>query len=297
LVSFLWLNLGELKTNKKMKKIVLFAFAMFGAFSMQAQIQSPQPSPFSAVMQRVGLTDVNLEYSRPSMRGRTIMGNLVPYDKIWRTGANARTKISFSTDVMIGGKNVAAGTYAIFTKPGISAWDVYFYAEPQGNGTPQEWDESKVAAHFKAEPMAMEMPVETFTITFDDLNNNGATLGMLWENTYVGVPFTVPSKEMTIKSIEATMSGPSANDYFAAASFYYDEGMDLQKAKEWIDKAVSMNKNAFWMMRAQSLIYAKMGNKAGAIDAAKRSLAAAKAANNADYIKLNEDSLKEWGAM
>ncbi|WP_297763233.1 DUF2911 domain-containing protein [uncultured Muriicola sp.] len=280
-----------------MKKVVFIAIAFIASLSMQAQIQAPQPSPFSTVMQRVGLTDVTVEYSRPSMRGRTIFGNLVPFDKIWRTGANARTKITFSTDVTVGDGSLKAGSYAIFTKPSASSWDVYFYTETTGGGTPQEWDESKVAAQIKVNTMPVEMPIETFTISFDDMHSSGSTLGMMWENTYVGVPFMVPSKEMTIKSIEATMGGPSGNDYFAAASFYYDEGMDLNKAKEWIDKAVSMNENAFWMMRAQSLIYAKMGNKKGAIEAAKRSLAVAKAANNADYVKMNQDSLKEWGAM
>ena len=280
-----------------MKKLVFIAIAFIASLSMQAQIQAPQPSPFATLTQRVGLTDVSVEYSRPSMRGRTIFGNLVPFDKIWRTGANARTKITFSTDVTIGDGSLKAGSYAIFTKPSASSWDVYFYTETAGGGTPQEWDESKVAAQIKVNTMPVEMPIETFTISFDDMHSSGATLGMMWENTYVGVPFMVPSKEMTVKSIEAAMKGPSANDYFSAATFYYDEGMDLNKAKEWIDKAVSMNENAFWMMRAQSLIYAKMGDKKGAIEAAKRSLAVAKAANNADYVKMNEDSLKEWGAM
>jgi len=280
-----------------MKKVVFIAIAFIASLSMQAQIQAPQPSPFATLTQRVGLTDVSVEYSRPSMRGRTIFGNLVPFDKIWRTGANARTKITFSTDVTVGDGSLKAGSYAVFTKPNASSWDVYFYTETSGGGTPQEWDDSKVAAQIRVNTMPVEMPIETFTISFDDMHSSGATLGMMWENTYVGVPFMVPSKEMTIKSIEATMGGPSANDYFSAASFYYDEGMDLNKAKEWIDKAVSMNENAFWMMRAQSLIYAKMGNKKGAIEAAKRSLAVAKAANNADYVKMNQDSLKEWGAM
>jgi hypothetical protein len=280
-----------------MKKVVFIAIAFIASLSMQAQIQAPQPSPFATLTQRVGLTDVSVEYSRPSMRGRTIFGNLVPFDKIWRTGANARTKITFSTDVTVGDGSLKAGTYAVFTKPSAAAWDVYFYTESDGGGAPQELDESKVAAQIKVNTMPVEMPIETFTITFDDIHSGGATLGMMWENTYVGVPFMVPSKEMTLKSIDATMGGPSANDYFSAATFYYDEGMDLNKAKTWIDKAVSMNENAFWMMRAQSLIYAKMGNKKGAIEAAKRSLAVAKAANNADYVKMNEDSLKEWGAM
>lgn len=280
-----------------MKKVVFIAIAFIASLSMQAQIQAPQPSPFATLTQRVGLTDVSVEYSRPSMRGRTIFGNLVPFDKIWRTGANARTKITFSTDVTVGDGSLKAGTYAIFTKPSATSWDVYFYTESDGGGAPQELDESKIAAQIKVNTMTMEMPIETFTITFDDMHSSGATLGILWENTYVGVPFMVPSKEMTLKSIDATMGGPSANDYFSAATFYFDEGMDLNKAKTWIDKAVSMNENAFWMMRAQSLIYAKMGNKKGAIEAAKRSLAVAKAANNADYVKMNEDSLKEWGAM
>ncbi|NNJ89678.1 MAG: DUF2911 domain-containing protein [Eudoraea sp.] len=280
-----------------MKKVVFIAIAFIASLSMQAQIQAPAPSPFSTVMQRVGLTDVTVEYSRPSMRGRTIFGNLVPFDKIWRTGANARTKITFSTDVTVGDGTLKAGSYAIFTKPTASSWDVYFYTETGGGGTPQEWDESKVAAQIKVNTMPVEMPIETFTITFDDMHSGGAVLGMMWENTYVGVPFMVPSKEMTMKSIDAVMAGPSANDYFSAATFYYDEGMDLSKAKVWIDKAVSMNENAFWMTRAQSLIYAKMGDKKGAIEAAKRSLEVAKAANNADYVKMNQDSLKEWGAM
>jgi hypothetical protein len=280
-----------------MKKFVLILVAFAATLTLQAQIAAPQPSPSSTLIQRVGLTDVTVEYSRPSMRGRTIFGNLVPYDKIWRTGANARTKITFSDDVTIDGKTLKAGTYAIFTKPGMTSWEVYFYTETAGGGTPQQWDDSKVAAMMTAKVDVMDMPVETFTITLDNLHNSGGTLGMLWENTYVGVPFMVPSKEMTMKSIDAVMAGPSANDYFSAATFYFDEGMDLQKAKVWIDKAVSMNDKAFWMMRTQSLIYAKMGDKKGAIEAAKKSMAAAKAANNADYVKMNMDSLKEWGAM
>ena len=271
--------------------------AVLAAIPLMAQIQSPQPSPSSKITQKVGLTDVTVEYSRPSMRGRKVMGNLVPYGKLWRTGANQNTMISFSTAATIGDSTLEPGTYAVFTTPGESSWDVYFYTDTNNWGTPQEWDESKVAATYKAEVYNMEAPVETFTITIDDLHNSGATLGLLWENTYVGVPFTVPAKEMTMKSIESVMNGPSANDYFAAASFYFQEGEDLGKAKEWIDKAVSMNSNAFWMMRLQSLIYAKMGDKKGAIAAAKKSLAGAKAANNADYVKMNEDSLKEWGGM
>jgi tetratricopeptide (TPR) repeat protein len=280
-----------------MKKLLLLVAAAACSFSLQGQITTPQPSPFSKIHQVVGLTDVSVEYSRPSMRGRTIFGDLVPFDKIWRTGANARTKITFSDDVTIGETTLKAGTYAIFTKPGQSSWDVYFYTETGGGGTPSSWDDSKVAAQLNVPVYAMAEDVETFTISIDNLNNNGATLGMIWENTYVGVPFNVPTKAKASRSIEAVMGGPSGNDYFSAALYYLQEDMDLNKAKMWIDKAVSMNDKAFWMSRQQSLIYAKLGDKDGAIKAAKKSLADAKAANNADYVKMNMDSLKEWGAM
>lgn len=280
-----------------MKKSLLFVAALVASFTLQGQISTPQPSPFAKMHQVVGLTDVSLEYSRPSMRGRTIFGDLVPYDKLWRTGANARTKVTFGDDVTIAGNTLKAGTYAIFTKPGMNSWDVYFYTESGGGGTPADWDDSKVAAKANVPVNKMTEDVQTFTITIDNLTNNGATLSMWWEKTYVEIPFGVPTVDKAKNSIEAVMDGPSANDYFSAALYYLQEDMDLNKAKEWIDKAVSMNERAFWMSRQQSLIYAKLGDKEGAIKAAKKSLAAAQAANNADYIKMNMDSLKEWGAM
>lgn len=280
-----------------MKKLTLLAFVLAFVFTANAQIQTPQPSPFSKVKQTVGLTDVVLEYSRPSMKGRTIFGGLVPYDKIWRTGANARTKITFSDDVTIGGQEVKAGSYAIFTKPGETSWEVIFYDDPDGFGTPQELDESKIAAKTTAEVNNLPMEVETFTMTFDRLHNDGATLGFIWANAYVGVPFEVPTASKAMKSIDAVMGGPSANDYYQAAAYYYASEKDLDKASAWVDKAVSMNDEAFWVMRLQSLIHAKNGNKQKAIEAAKRSLEVAKAAGNDDYVKMNMDSLKEWGAM
>ncbi|MGX1930450.1 DUF2911 domain-containing protein [Flagellimonas sp. 2504JD4-2] len=280
-----------------MKKLALFAFAALLAVTVDAQLQTPQPSPDAKLKQTVGLTEVKVEYSRPSMRGRTIFGNLVPYDKLWRTGANKNSTITFSDDVTIDGQEVKAGSYAIFTKPGQSSWEVIFYADTNNWGTPREWDDSKVAAKTTAQVYNMPMSVETFTMTIDDLHNNGATLGMLWDKAYVGVKFEVPTLAKAEKSIEAVMAGPSAGDYYASASYYYEEGKDLNKAKEWIAKAVEMRPDAFWVMRRQSLILAKLGDKKGAIEAAKQSLKVAEEAGNADYVKLNKDSLKEWGAL
>lgn len=260
-------------------------------------MQTPAPSPSSSITQMVGLTEVQVAYSRPSMKGRTVFGNLVPYGAVWRTGANANTTVSFSDNVTVGGKELKAGTYAVFTKPGADSWEVYFYSDTSNWGTPAKWDEAKVAAKVNVPVVSLSRKVETFTVSVDDLTNNGATLGMSWEQSYVGVPFGVPTKEKAMKSIETAMSGPTGNDYFSAASYYFQEGLEMDKAKEWIDKAVAMNPDAFWMSRQQSLIYAKMGDKDGAIAAAKKSLAAAQKAGNADYVKMNQDSLREWGAM
>ena len=268
-------------------------------FSVNAQIQTPAPSPFAKVEQKVGLTDVSLEYSRPNMRGRTIFGDLVPYGEVWRTGANARTKITFSDDVTVNGQTLKAGSYAIFTKPSKESWEVYFYTDYNGGGTPQDWDESKVAAKVTAEVYPMPMQIETFTMTFDDLTSSSATLGMLWSDVYVGVKFDVPTDKTVSASIDKVMKGPGAGDYYAAAVYYLQEGKDINQAKTWIDKAIAMagDKAPFWQLRQQSLIYAKAGDKKGAIAAAKKSLAAAEAAGNADYVKMNKDSLKEWGGM
>ena len=280
-----------------MKKITVFLLSVFTGFLGLAQIETPAPSPSSTLNQNVGLTEVTVKYSRPSMRGRTVFGNLVPFGKVWRTGANANTTISFSDDVVVAGQSLKAGTYAIFTKPESDFWEVYFYTDTDNWGAPQQWDASKVAATAKVPAKKSSWPVETFSITIDNINNNGATLGMHWENTSVEVPFEVPTKSEAMESIKRVMAGPSGNDYFAAASYYYQEGLDLNTAKIWADKAVEMNPEAFWMSRLQSLIYAKLGDTKGAIAAAKKSLAAAQKAGNADYVKMNEDSLKEWGAM
>ncbi len=281
-----------------MKSIIfIFSFIMLSIGAI-AQIDTPQPSPLQKIEQTVGLTTVNLEYSRPSMKGRTIFGDLVPFDKMWRTGANASTKITFGNGVEIGGKTLDAGTYAIYTKPAASNWQVYFYKDISSWGTPEKWDESKVAAQVTVPISPMPQASETFTMSFDDLKNDSAVLRITWEKTSVGVPIKFFTDQMVSKSIDRAMNGPEAGDYYAAAVYYLESGKDINQAKTWIDKAIEMNKEPkFWQMRQKSLIYAKAGDKKGAIEAAKKSMELAKAAGNNDYIALNEKSLKEWGAM
>ncbi|RLD30199.1 MAG: dihydrolipoamide dehydrogenase [Bacteroidetes bacterium] len=277
-----------------MKKLILIAIAITLSYAVNAQIKTPAPSPFSKIEQKVGLTDVTLEYSRPSMRGRTIFGGLVPFGKIWRTGANANTKITFSEDVMVGDKTLKAGSYAIFTIPQVDKWEVVFYTET-GGGAPKELDMEKVAAKVTAEVYPLGMDIQSFTMSFDDVTSNSAVIGILWEQSYVGVKFNVPTDNTVMASIDKALGGPGFGDYYAAASYYYGEGKDINKAKEWIDKAMSMTETPrFWQLRQQSLIYAKAGDKEGAIKAAKASLAAAEEAGNADYVKMNKESIAEW---
>ena len=274
------------------------AFAL--AFSVNAQVETPQPSPFSKIEQKVGLTDITIEYSRPSVKGRKIFGGLEPYGgNVWRTGANKNTTVEFSDDVVIAGTKVKAGKYAIFTKlNSATQWDVMFYTDTENWGTPRNWDDSKVAATAKVDVMEIPFNVETMAIDINSITNGGAHLEIIWEKSYAAVPFTVPTDAKVQASIDKALNGPAMGDYYNAAVYYVSEGKDPKQAKMWIDKAMSMTDTPrFWHLRQKSLIYAAAGDKAGAIEAAKASLADAEKSGNAGYVKMNKDSLKEWGAM
>lgn len=264
----------------------------------KAQVKTPQASPFSKTEQVVGLTNVEIEYSRPGVKARTIYGDLVPFGKHWRTGANANTIIGFNNDVEINGKKLAAGKYALFTTPKADSWDVIFYNDTNNWGLPQKWDDAKVALTTTVKPVALSGSVETFTIEVSNITNNSATLDLVWEKTRVSVPFNVPTQDLAMASIEKTLAGPSMSDYFSAAQYYYQSDKDMKKALLWINNAVSMTPagkdTPFWYLRLKSLIQAKLGDKKGAIETAKYSLEGAKKAGNADYEKMNKDSIAEW---
>jgi hypothetical protein len=277
------------------KKLIALVLFVGLTYTTNAQVQTPQPSPFSKVEQKVGLTDVTIEYSRPGVKGRTIFGDLVPYGKTWRTGANANTKITFGNDVTVGETTLKAGTYAIFTIPNKESWDLMFYSDSDNWGTPREWDDNKVAAKATAKVHEVPFNVESFTIDINNLHSDSATIDIMWEKTYVSIPFSVPTDAVATASIDKIMAGPSVGDYFSAAKYYYDSGKDMKKARGWIDTAVALRKEpAFWHIRLQSLIYAKLGDKKGAIEAAKRSLELATKDGNADYVKMNKESIAEW---
>lgn len=281
-----------------MKKIIFILAVIVANFTIEAQVKTPQPSPKSTLNQVVGLTDVTVEYSRPSAKGRIIFGDLVPFGKLWRTGANANSTVSFSDDVVIGGKTLKKGKYAIFTIPKADVWEVDFYTTTDNWGIPENWDENKVAVSVMVDPIALSNNVDSFTIGVNNLTNDSATLDISWEKTMVSVKFEVPTQKTAMASIEKVLAGPTAGDYFSSAQYFLNSNGDLNKALEYINKSISMTKPGndvpFWYYRQKSLIQAKLGDKAGAIETAKLSLAGATKEKNDDYVKMNNDSIKEW---
>lgn len=282
-----------------MKNLILTFFTILLTASLNAQVKTPQPSPLGTNSQKVGMTNVTVEYSRPSVKGRTIFGDLVPYGKIWRTGANANTKITVDTEITVDGQELKAGTYALYTIPNKDSWEIIFYTDTENWGTPKKWDDTKIAAKTKVQAFPVPFNVETMMIGFNEITGNGAHLELIWEKTYIAIPFEVPTDKIVMASIEATMNAePKTNDYYAAAVYYLNNDKDINLAQKWIDKAVKQQKKKpkFWVIRQQSLIHAKAGDTKGAIKAAKKSLELAEKANNRDYINMNKASIKEWEA-
>ena len=281
-----------------MKTLMITLVLLFSFTFSNAQIETPQPSPSSMVEQVVGLTTVTVKYSRPSMRDRQIFGNLVPFGEVWRTGANENTVITFSNDVSILGNDIKKGKYALYTKPMESEWEVYLYSKTDNWGKPEEWNEDLIAAQFKVKAQNIDRTQESFRISFDNLSANKGHLEMVWANTMVEIPVEVPTDNAVMASIDQAMKGTTAREYYSAASYYYSQEKDISQAKEWIDVAMNkMEEAPYWMLRQQSLIYAKAGDEKEAIQVAQQSLKKAKEAGNSDYVKMNKDSLKEWGAM
>ncbi|WP_264550866.1 DUF2911 domain-containing protein [Flavobacterium sp. N2038] len=278
-----------------MKKILIALAIIITPFVSEAQVKTPQASPKGYIKQTVGLTDVEVTYSRPGARGRAVFGNLVPFGKLWRTGANENTIINFGDDVVIDGKTLKKGKYAIYTIPKIESWEVIFYLSTDNWGLPENWSDAYVALRTTVKENALPTPVETFTIGINGLDPNFGYLEMSWENSHVALKFEVPTAKMATASIEKTLAGPTANDYFAAAQYLFQSNGNIDTARTYVDKSLDMSTDKpYFILRLKSLIQAKQGDKKGAVETAKASLAAAETANNQDYVKMNKDSIAEW---
>lgn len=276
------------------------SLALAGSVAAQTpaapKLTFPQASPPATLKQQVGVTDIEIAYSRPSAKGRKIFGGLVPYGEIWRTGANSATRISFSTPVKVGGVDLPAGNYEMFTIPNESEWTFIFQSlkdRPQW-GT-YAYDAKNDSARATAKPIATPRPTETFAITLSDLSDQGATLNLYWENIRVPLPIAVDTKGLLVPQIEAAMNAPTPPDpmtRFFAAMFYYENNHDLPKALEWINAAIAGRPGQMWMIYRKGLILEKMGDKAGAKAAAEESLALTEKAPAGglrdEYLRLNQ---------
>jgi hypothetical protein len=282
-----------------MKLNILLAAAIFAfGTTASAQLTTPQPSPTATLTQKVGLTDVEVIYSRPGAKGRTVFGDLVPFGEIWRTGANSATKIKVSSDVKIGSIDVPTGQYAIYTIPGKDEWTIILhkYLENWGAGG---YDQTQDLGRFTIKPSKMMDKYETFTIDFSDLTTSTGNLNLIWENTKISIPVITPADEMVEKQIAKVMEGPSANDYYQSARFFLEKEKNLDQALVYINKAVESRSDAFWYVHVQAKILAKLGKKKEALASAEKSLAMAKAAKDGDfgYISNNEKLIKEIKSM
>lgn len=271
---------------------------LFLAVVAEAQVQTPQPSPTASVSTVVGLTDVKVDYSRPRAKGRKIFGEgadvVVPYGKLWRTGANSGTKITFGDDVTIEGTKVAKGEYLIFTWPGASEWTIALYKDVKIGGNTDDYKTENEAANFKVKSSKLSEKVEMFTVNITDLSddNKTAKVELAWENTSVKFGVAVDYDAKVMKSIE-TATRVAPGNYAQAAVYYAENGKDLNQALTWINEAIKGNPKAFWWIHQKAKIQAKMGDAKGARETANASIALAKEnGNDFGYVKLNEDFLK-----
>ncbi|AYA37068.1 DUF2911 domain-containing protein [Hymenobacter oligotrophus] len=268
---------------------------LFSAPAAQAQLSTPAASPKSTVQQRVGLTDVTLTYSRPSAKGRTVFGTLVPFGRRWRTGANQTTTIKFSDEVTVEGKKVPAGEYGIYTIPNKTEWLVVLNKDTKRGADVENFKDDQDVARFSIKPYKVPSKVETFTMNFTDLTPATANVDMQWEMTGAKFKITSDVEPKVMAQIEEKVlknANPSANDMAAAAVYYYDNNKDQKQALEWMQK-VNANEPKFWNVHTEAKIRMKMKDYKGAVTAAEQSRKLALDAKNADYVKMNEDLIVE----
>jgi tetratricopeptide (TPR) repeat protein len=276
--------------------IVLVALLVGSFYGLNAQIKTPQPSPTAKISQEVGLGKIEVEYSRPSAKGRKIFGDLVPFGELWRTGANNSTKFTLSDDAKVAGTALTKGTYALYTVPAADKWTVVFYKNTSYWGTPEpeNYKEEEVAAKVMVPVVAIRDAVETFTIGINNLKNSSADLELSWENTKVVVPIQFDVDNKVMADIKAQMDGPSSGTFYQSARYYYEEKKDMAQALTWVDKSLEKGGDKFWILRLKANILAELGRYKDAIVVAEKSTELAKKEGNADYPRMNDKSIVEW---
>lgn len=262
------------------------------------QINTPPASPTFELKGTVGFAEVKIIYSRPNANGRKVAGELIPYNEVWRTGANASTKISFSEAVKLNEHMVPAGEYALYTiftedvatiilSKNLSWWGTIGY------------DPAQDFLRFDVPVKHPSSHYETFTISFSDFTRNSANLNLKWEHTKAmfKIESDVDARVMgDIKKQLIDASTASSRTYYDGAAYYYDTERDSKLALDWITKAIAgSEKEQYWMWHLKAKLEARLKMKAEATASAKKSADLAKVAGNLDYVKLNAkviDSLK-----
>lgn len=280
-----------------MKKVFL-SLAFIAVFALtatdsQAQIQTPAPSPACKMEQTVGLTKVTIEYSRPAKKGRELFVEVEKWGRMWRTGANASSKIEFSDDVKIEGKDVPAGKYAVYSIPGEEMWTVMLYSDLTLGGNVNGYDESKEVARFEVKTVKMPMEIENFTFFVNNITETSASLGFLWGIYAVSLKMEVEVESKVMAAIEKTMAGPGRNDNYQAARYYYNTNKDLKQALAWAKKANEIGAR-YWQLRLEAQINAKLGDFKRAQAKIAESSKLAREAGNNDYAAANDKMAAEW---
>ena len=279
--------LGSSKPPLMKKYFILFAFtACLHGLSHAQAIKTPSPSTPQYVKQDFGLGSIELSYSRPNMRGRKIFGDLVPFDKVWRTGANQATTLTFADPVTIGGATIPAGKYGLLSIPGADQWTLIITHQLDVTN-PAAYKQDQDVVRIPVKPQQLSFSMETFTILFANVTSNSCELQLLWENTFIDLPITTDIDTRVMAQIDNALNKDS-RPYFTGALYYLDNGKDLSKALEWFDKALAQDPNSFPVYYQKARCLAKMGKKQDAIATAKKGIEMAQKANNADYVALNQ---------
>ena len=273
-----------------MKQILMASAIMLAAVATQAQtLKTPAPSTTQLLKQDFGLGNIELSYSRPSVKGRKIFGDVVPFGKVWRTGANQATTLTFSDEVSIGGVALKPGKYGLLTIPGATEW-TFIITKDLNVTSPSAYKAENDVVRVKAAAYPMPMNVETFTVSFDDVTNTSINVAMIWEKTYVSFPITTDVDKKVMAQIDQMMKADT-RPYYNAAAYYYDNNKDLAQARVWVDKAIEGNPDAYWMTLLKARIHNKMGDKAGAKAMAQKTVELATKGKNDDYIKMGNELL------
>jgi Protein of unknown function (DUF2911) len=275
-----------------MKKIMIaLAACSFYAITATAQVKMPQPSTTQTIKQEFGMGSIDLTYSRPNIKGRKIFGDLVPYGKLWRTGANAATKITFTDNVEIGGKKLDTGSYVLYTIPNKDSWEIVINKGLTNWGI-DGYKESEDIVRFFVAPMKMKNKIESFTMQLADIKPNMCELHIMWDKTAVSIPIKTEINDKLRAQIEKALQGDK-KPYWQAAQFYNEYDNNKAKALEMCDGALKTNDKAFWVWLYKAKLQNDLGDKSGALASSQKSMELAKDAKNDDYVKMNEELQKK----